>query len=379
MKFSLQNKQDSAEGGLVIAAFVSAHGFGHATRVSAILNAIQSRVVISKIILVGRTPRWFWEKNLSLPTQLHFMDEVSDVGLVQKNPFEHDLNLTEKALRELLAKESKVTQKLSSQLGHSELDLVLSDISTLGISVGNDLNVPTVLIENFTWSWIYQEYKETNPYFEVVADHFCKIYQTVDLRIQCSPYCEKITGGQIVDPVFRAPHCSKEETKEKLGFLKDEEYYLLTTGGISQNYNLTPLLNLDVKFVVPTDSIEENRMQNIRFIPFNSDFFFPDLVNASAGVIGKAGYGTISEAWGMSKPFWGIYRNHFAESEILRKFASSHLIHHEIEQFHLNDLSWLPTHSYPQKEIQLENGADQAAQCILTFLESSLNSPLAGR
>ena len=47
------------EHGLIVAVFVTPHGFGHASRISAILNAILQSTFVNQIFLFGKTPRWF--------------------------------------------------------------------------------------------------------------------------------------------------------------------------------------------------------------------------------------------------------------------------------------------------------------------------------
>ena len=64
-----------------------------------------------------------------------------------------------------------------------------------------------------------------------------------------------------------------------------------------------------------------HRVRNLVYLPMNTRIPFPDLVYAATAVIGKAGYGTIAEAWGMQKPFFGVYRKNFRESSVLRDFG----------------------------------------------------------
>ena len=82
------------EHGLIVAVFVTPHGFGHASRISAILNAILQSTFVNQIFLFGKTPRWFWENNFPIKTNYVCFTETTDVGLIQKSPFEHDLKKT---------------------------------------------------------------------------------------------------------------------------------------------------------------------------------------------------------------------------------------------------------------------------------------------
>ena len=81
----------SRENGLIVAVFVTPHGFGHASRISAVLNVILRSTSVTQILLFGKTPRWFWENNFPAKTNYACFTETTDVGLIQKSPFEQDL------------------------------------------------------------------------------------------------------------------------------------------------------------------------------------------------------------------------------------------------------------------------------------------------
>jgi len=350
--------------GLVLAVFVTPHGFGHATRVGAVLNSLSKKIRISKIILLGKTPSWFWEATLSATLNYLCLEENTDVGLVQSSPFAHNLPKTKRKLEEFFKQENDRTRHLCKKLQQHSTDLVISDISSLGIKVGNLLCIPNILIENFTWPWIYEAYAKDDLFFRKSADRLRKYYELVDLRIQCSPHCEDTPDGKIISPVFRPPHSTIEETKRKLGI--SEDFFLISTGGISLNLCNYHFNSCRAKIVIPCSINEVRRVNNAIYLPINSGIYFPDLVHASSAVIGKAGYGTISEAWGMNKPFFGIYRKDFEESAKLREFAQANLFHQEIEEKELRDLSWIDHLHLPTTRVfkRVENGANQAADLI---------------
>ena len=64
---------------------------------------------------------------------------------------------------------------------------------------------------------------------------------------------------------------------------------------------------------------------NLHFLPFESDFFHPDLVHAADLVVGKAGYSMIAEVWASGVPFAYALREGFRESSVLDAFLQSHI------------------------------------------------------
>jgi uncharacterized protein (TIGR00661 family) len=360
--------------GLVLAVFATSHGFGHASRVAAILSTLLLNSGISKIIFFGKTPIWFWKKNIDNSIKLLFYEETIDVGLVQKGPFEHDLSQTVKNLKAYFGEEDEKISRISSILAKFKPNLILSDISPLGVLIGNKMGIPCVMTENFTWPWIYKKYENYDSFFTETIERFNAAYRLVGLRIQCTPYCSRVPGAKEVPPVFRFPKKSFYETKKSLGIKEWENFILVTTGGIPMQFDQYLPSNCDFKIVIPGNWDQLYARDSIIFLPMNSDIFFTDLVNSSSAVIGKAGYGTISEAWGLRKPFYGIYRKNFQESEVLREFANQNMMHEEIDISKLKDLRWIEEIKLPEQNAnpRQENGAEMAAKLILEFIEYSL-------
>ena len=137
-----------------IACFITSHGFGHATRTIAILKNLAKKIDL-EISIFSTLPDWFFTENLTgvLYKTYHLQ---TDVGLVQKSPFKHDLDLTLDELDLFLRfKNENQTLKL---LENENLDFIFCDISPLGLHFANKLGIPSCLLENFTWDWIYEEY-----------------------------------------------------------------------------------------------------------------------------------------------------------------------------------------------------------------------------
>ena len=65
---------------LSIAYFVTSHGFGHAARASAVMNAIYVRWPFVHFEIFALTPEWFFQRSLNVPFVYH--SEPTDIGLV---------------------------------------------------------------------------------------------------------------------------------------------------------------------------------------------------------------------------------------------------------------------------------------------------------
>lgn len=357
---------------LRIAYFVSSHGLGHATRTAAIISQLATTFNSVKVQIFSQTPSWFWCANLPDNCNIQLINEVTDVGLVQKGPFNHCINETLTEVSKLLSFTDLQLKKSSSFLLSKDPHLILCDISPLGVELGDRLQIPTIIIENFTWDWIYQDYLGDYPQFQTIIDLLKSIYNKAALRIQCRPLCKSIEGSPSVNPIFRSSKMDKPTVHEKLGLHPEQEYVILSTGGMPMKHQFVQKSD-DFYIVVPGNYESIHRQNNIIFLPMNWDISFIDLISASSRVVGKAGYGTVSECWGLDVPFAGVFRNSFPESKVLRNFCQNNLVFEEVDYEKFAGGYWLEyCNALPikkRKNRQTDNGAIQAVNTIMNFAD----------
>ena len=326
---------------LKIAVFITSHGFGHGTRACAVLNQItKSRTC--EFDIFSTLPNWFFYQNLpNLKLNLH--PTQTDVGLVQKNPFVHDLLASLNQLKEFTQFNNSSFLKSLKIVQNKKFDLIISDISPLGLEIGNQTGIPSILIENFTWDWIYQQHCKTYPAFNKIIEILKKSFSYADLHIQTTPFCKAMELATQTLPVARKVKKSANEIRYDFGLKEDAKLILLTTGGITQKLKLNECIQKekDITFLTTTESKSITHNQNIISIPLNSNVHYPDLVNTANLVVGKVGYGTLAECWSTDTPLLGCYRSDFRESQVLLNFATEKLEHEEITVKEFEEMSWI--------------------------------------
>jgi hypothetical protein len=355
---------------LRFACFVSSHGFGHATRVVAVIQKLAQHFNHLEILIIGQTPQWFWDCNKPRNCKFLFLKCCTDVGLIQNGPFEHDLDKTLNALIRFLDFNEAIMNHLVVTVDSFKPTFILCDISPLGIQIGVRLKIPTILIENFTWDWIYELYAPAKKEFREIVLCLKKLYEQVSYRIQCSPLCHPVNESIKTMPIFREPVLKKEKVLSLLGLSNSAQYILVTTGGISMSRNLDKFAS-DFFLVVPGEYKEAQIVNKVIYLPMNSNIPFPDLVNSSVCVVGKAGYGTVAECWGMNVPFMGVFRDSFRESSVLLKFCIAHLHFRKINLCSFLDNKWAPQVT-PLLKSKIRskkriNGSSQVASSIVAF------------
>lgn len=303
-----------------IAYFVSPHGFGHAARACAVIEAIWEINPQLEVSIFTSVPQWFFQDSLQQEFCYHSL--VTDIGLVQTNPLLEDLEATLQRLDEFYPFPSQLLESTRDLVVQDNCDLVICDIAPLGVQIGKMVGLPTVLVENFTWNWIYQGYHQCQDRFARHIDYLEHLYEQVDYHILTEPYCFKNSPDLVTGPIARKSRTCAEDTKNSLGIPSGRKLVTITMGGIQEKYGALESLKSysDAYFLIPGGRETAEYEENITFLPHRSTFFHPDLIEASDVVIGKIGYSTISEVFQSGRVFGYIPREQFRESPKLEAF-----------------------------------------------------------
>lgn len=324
-----------------IAYFITPHGFGHAARACAIMNAWQAIAPEVRFEIYTQVPIWFFRDSLGKDFNYHPL--LADIGLVQTSPLHEDLKKTLQSLDNFMPFDPDLVRQLAQQIKENHCKLVLCDIAPLGIAVANKAGIPAILIENFTWDWIYAGYLGQIPQLGRHIDFFKDLTKSVDYHIQTQPVCCPVPVDLITRPVSRKVRLSKEEVRNKLHLPQDAPLALISMGGIPpQQY---PFLEKIAKqegiyFVIPGASQSVQHQASLVLLPHHSEFYHPDLIHACNMVLGKLGYSTLAEAYWAGIPFGYITRPRFRESEILARFIEQEMRGFAMSETHFQTGAW---------------------------------------
>ncbi len=363
-----------------IAYFISPHGFGHAARAAAVMAAIRDLDPDIHFDIVTQVPTWFFDDSLRGGFDYH--DVCTDLGLVQHSALSADLNASLRRLDTFLPFDAAYIADLAARL--ETCQMVICDIAPMGLVVAQQLNVPSMLVENFTWDWIYQSYVHTHPGFRRHIDYLATLFDSADYHVQTAPVCDRRPCDLTSQPISRRPITPPMRIRQQLNLEMASEtpMILLTMGGIPESYPFVQQLTAhfpEMAFIIPGGRDMSQPLSNVYMLPQHSTFFHPDLVHACDAVVGKAGYSTVSEVYAAGVPFGYILRESFRESDTLAAFIREQMYGIEVSESAFQngawldlipDLIWLPKIQRPEP-----NGAEQVAQFICQCLESQRSSP----
>jgi UDP:flavonoid glycosyltransferase YjiC (YdhE family) len=355
-----------------IAYFISPHGLGHAARAAAVMAALQEIDAAIHFEIFTRVPLRFFED--SLPGPFHYHSLLTDIGVVQKTPLTEDLDRTLERLNAFLPLNRSKVSRLARRINRLGCELVICDISPMGIAVAREADIPSVLVENFTWDWIYEGYARVNARLRRHVPYLRKLFDAADHHVQTEPVCLSRVSDLVTEPVGRKVRTPAKEIRGELGLASDSKAVIITMGGIrGQHFSYHHMKGQnDVNFVIPGGSEVIETHGNLVLLPHHSNLFYPDLINASDAVVGKIGYSTLAEAYYTGVPFGYISRTRFRESQILADYLEKNMFGFAIEEEEFQDGSWV-SHlqallALPRAPRKGPNGADQVAHFILTLL-----------
>jgi hypothetical protein len=357
----------------VVAYVVSAHGFGHAARASAVMAALARFRRDLRLEIFTTVPSWFFAQSLDADHVVHPVE--TDLGLVQRSALEVDLEATVHRLDSLLAPRSSELARLHEAVGAVSASVVVCDIAPLGLLVASRLGIPAALVENFTWDWIWEGFVEDEPRLRGPTVRVRQLFDLARLHVQAIPVCRPVASALQVSPISRLPRAARGRVRRRLGVVGSERLALLSMGGTGFSYRSLDRLRgvPGWRFVVPGAGDEPRSEGRLVTLPFRSEFYHPDLVHASDVVVGKLGYSTVAEAFHAGCPMVMLRRPGFRESPVLARFAERELAAVEVTEEAFNDGSWIAALEEIEGDRRVEprsNGAEAAATAILQLLDS---------
>jgi len=325
-----------------IAYFISPHGFGHAARAAAVMQVISDLDASVGFEIFTTVPSWFFQDSMSAPVNCHAL--LTDIGLVQQTAFQADLNQTLHGLNDFLPFPAPLISEITATVKKLHCVLIVCDISPMGIVIANETGIPSVLVENFTWDWIYEQYAGADDRFDRHIEYLRSWFQAASYHIQTEPVCCPSSADLTTVPVSRKTRTTSYSIRKRLGLPETAKMVLITTGGIKQGYGFLETLKTqpDIHFVIPGAGPKMEIRDNYVILPHRSDFYHPDLVNACDAVVGKVGYSTLAEVYHAGVPFGYVTRSNFRESEPLAAFIEKEMPGVYLTEPEFSSGQWIP-------------------------------------
>ena len=298
-----------------IAFFLTGHGFGHGVRSAALMEKISSEIQID---IYTSLPENFFAEELHRPYEV-IACEI-DCGCLQTDTITVDVEATLKRYSELNSNRTTFIGHYAKILKERGTDLIIGDIPPLAFPIAKAAGIPAWSFCNFDWVDIYRPYLAEFPEYQNLVRQMEADYSLADHRIRFFPEMTRseLPPYQKVGMVCRPGQSRREEFAEQFGLNPQKKWGLIYVGsfgleGVAWN-RLSEFSEWEFLGLYQLDHAPENYHQ----IKKNPHFRYADLTASSDLVIGKLGYGLVTECLSLGKPVLFLGRKDFAEFDLLK-------------------------------------------------------------
>jgi len=287
------------------------------------------------------TPRWFFDESIAGQHRYHELH--GDVGFVQRSALKLDIHATVSALSALLPFDDVLLDGLALEVRRAGCRAVLCDIAPLGIAVAERARIPSILVENFTWPWIYEPLLGDTPALAPLSAELERWFSRAAFHVQTEPFCHPAPrAALVVPPVSRQPRRTRAEVRRELGLDQEAPTVVVTLGGTPQQLAFVDRMRAasEVTFLV-TGAAATRTEGNVHLYDNDTRIYMPDFVRAADAVVAKLGYNTIAEVWREGRPLAWVARPRFREGVPLGAWVAGRLPGFEIEPTEFESGRWL--------------------------------------
>ncbi|KAI3468448.1 hypothetical protein Pfo_025111 [Paulownia fortunei] len=360
--------QDSMKRPLVFAYYVTGHGFGHATRVVEVARHLI--LAGHDVHVVTGAPDYVFTTEIQSP-RLFLRKVLLDCGAVQADALTVDrLASLEKYSETAVVPRDTILATEVEWLKSIKADLVVSDVVPVACGAAADAGIRSVCVTNFSWDFIYAEYvMAAGHHHRSIVWQIAEDYSHCEFLIRLPGYCPMPAFRDAIDVplVVRRLHKSREEVRRELGIGEDVKIVILNFGGQPAGWTLKEEY-LPHGWLCLVCGASESLDLPPNFVKLAKDAYTPDAIAASDCMLGKIGYGTVSEALAFKIPFVFVRRDYFNEEPFLRNMLEFYQAGVEMIRRDLLTGHWGP---YLERAISLQpcyeggiNGGEVAARIL---------------
>jgi L-arabinokinase len=360
--------------------YISGHGFGHVSREIEVVNALAAACPDVSIVVRTAANRTLFDRTVRAPFTL--IDGPCDTGVVQID----SLRLDEEATIGRAAEFHRQLPRLAAQeavlLREHDARFVVADTAPLAPVAASAAGVPSVVLANFTWDWIYEGYPEAltaaPDLIPIIRDAYRHAGDAWRLPLH--------GGFTMFDRPVDLPFIARRGTRDRLDVRRllrlpaDRPLALSSFGGYGlRDFDLRRLDCLDEWGIVITGNHPPGPLPaGVQFIDeggmYGSGVRYEDLVASVDVVVTKPGFGIVTECLANGTAMLYTSRGRFVEYEVMVAEMPRFLRCAHIELEELRAGRWLEglTHVRelpPPPERPRTDGADVVAGMIRERLE----------
>jgi L-arabinokinase len=366
--------------GSVLAFYVSSHGFGHAARDIEVINEIGRTRPDVRIVMRSRVPASFVEQSARGAVDLQQVE--TDTGVVEMDGLRIDEEATAREAATFHEQFNARVDVEAEMLRTLEASLVVGDIPPLACAAADRACIPSIVLGNFTWDWIYAAYPQFATLAPGVIDAIGSAYALASRALRLPLHGGFETMRSVVRDVpfiARRSNRAPDDVRRCLGLSSEELVVLISFGGFGLRFDHHAIVRDNRIRLLVTDGHPvpgHDATNPLRLTPralTDLSLRYEDLVAAADVVVSKPGYGIVSECIANNTALLYTPRGRFAEQDVFEHEMPAILRCRRIERENLmagnwrSDVEALLDQPLPAS-IPATDGAEVAAAAILGLL-----------
>lgn len=319
-----------------IAMYVSNHGFGHASRISALAEQFISLGVYCHI--VSEKPKFLF-KNLNPEYSSQHFRSV-DVGVKHGKNLTVDLIQTKQSILRLMGDRDKIIAREVSFIRECDINFIIADVPFLVSEIAVYAKIPAYAVSNFEWWYIYSDLFKDDPEMRPVLNCIWGMYQAFThsfvLPFSTKDSTQALSRCTEVGLLARKRY-NYVNIRKQNNWAKETPILLVMFGG--EGDMEISLENLCTAFQGIVITTNQNVLASNHFtVSFDSDFV--NLIHNADVVICKPGYSTFAEVAQFGKRIIYCPRGAYPEEIALVNGINRYKNAKHIPSFMLSTSNW---------------------------------------
>lgn len=308
--------------------YISGHGYGHAVRSNQVIKELKKGRPDLRIHVRSTAPHWLFDDSHS---KISHTNRSIDIGIIQPNSLEMDLQRTLRACQKLHANLTDLVRQEVAFIKAHEIGIIIGDIPPICFEIAARANIPSVAITNFTWDTIYRFYLDQHPDFSPLVNQMTDFYGKATLALALPYPCDMSMFRRRKDIpwITRTSRLTREQARSVFHLPMSATTILLSFGGLGLDSlpwkRLNQLRNFFFVVTGPSEVLRSNLL-----VVAEAQQRYEDLVRAVDVIVTKPGYGIVADVISHRVPILYTDRGPFAEYpklvEALNECASAEYI-----------------------------------------------------
>ncbi len=302
---------------------ITPHGFGHAAQVAPVLNALHGRLPDLRITLYTDLPAAFLRGRIR--SDFEQIAQAPDFGLLMDSALAIDLESSAAAYRRLHNDWEQQVAEQARVLRRLDPDLILVDVPYLTLAAAAVAGIPAVAMCSLNWADIYRHYFSGREEAARVLEQMQAAYRSAQAFLCPEPSMpmDWLDNRVAVGPIAGTGRAQPEQLRRRLPrSVGDQRIVLVAPGGVKARFPIDQWPHgQGIHWLVSADW--QARHPDVSHYQ-DTGLAFTDLIASCDAVLGKCGYGTVTECVANATPLLYVPRPDWPEEPTLLRWLEAH-------------------------------------------------------